>query len=670
MRIHDPLNRRHFARLGHPLIGLPLLIYLTALQARAQEGWWMREPIRWVQTNLRETDAGLDPRRLIDQMVEYRANVLHFSMGGIVAHYHPKVSFHYASAYLPPGKDLMGEIVQLAHARGIRVVGRFDLSKTRKEVYDAHPEWFFRKTDGGPVIYNGLYSTCINGGYYRDHAMKILAEALDRYDVDGLFFNMFGNQSRDYSGNFVGHCHCDSCRRLYRELYNQDLPEEPDEQYRRFMFRCSREVAAAIGGLIHEKRPKAGYFNYIQESTDGIMSESNTAVSRPLPLWPYASSDNVNRARNSEPGKMSVNLNMQFVDYPWRFATVSEHEIALRAWQNMAHGGALTLAVNGTFDHEDRQAIEAARPIFRWAAENQRYYASQRSAARVLLLRGPERTGRSYSQSSYRGLFRFLSEEHIPFAVSENLEWLGKREFDLVLATDWAAPELAQYLAQGGHVLIVSPRPPEIHTPRVITTHKDVESYFRIRNTSLFPSLKLTNLIMLDGDYTEVEGDGSDSLSFVPPSMFGPPEKIHVDITNTNKTGIVFFGGGRAAWIPWDLAGLYYRHSLPAHAGILRDVVNRMLPERQIRTNAHPLVEMSLMRQGSRTLLHLVNLTGHSQTGYFAPLPMRDIRVELVGNFRQARTVRSKGSVSLTRAGGRTAFTVPRLTDYELVVLE
>ena len=95
---------------------------------------------------------------------------------------------------------MFGEVLRNAHARHIRVVGRFDFSKTQKAVFDAHPEWFFRKANGEPVIYNGLYSTCINGGYYREQAMKILAEALERYDVDGLFFNMFGNQSRDYSG--------------------------------------------------------------------------------------------------------------------------------------------------------------------------------------------------------------------------------------------------------------------------------------------------------------------------------------------------------------------------------------------------------------------------------------------------------------------------------------
>ncbi len=398
----------------------------------SQEGWWMKEPVRWVQTNLRQTDATLDPDRLAEQLADMRANVLLMGMGGIAAFYPTKVPFHYPSPDLPPGSDLFGDVLNKLHSRHIRVVGRYDFSKTRKAAFDAHPEWFFRKADGSPVIYNGLYSTCINGGYYREQAMKILTEGLEKYDVDGLFFNMFGNQSRDYSGNELGLCHCDVCKRKFRATYHRDIPEKPDDEYRQFMFVSSREVAAAIGDLIHRIRPHAGYFNYIQESTDGIMSESNTALNRPLPLWPYSASDNVNRARNSQPGKMAVNLCMQFVDYWWRFATVPKEEIALRLWENVANGGALAFEVNGTLDQQDRQAIETAKPVFRWLADHEEYYAGEQSAARVLLLTGPARTGRTYSQSSYRGLFRLLTEEHIPFAVAENMDWVGKRPFDLV----------------------------------------------------------------------------------------------------------------------------------------------------------------------------------------------------------------------------------------------
>ena len=196
-----------------------LIVLLFAAQMlHAQPSWWTSEPIRWVQTNLRETDAAMDTRRLVDQLAAMRANVVLMGMGGIAAYYPTRTEFHYPSPYLPAGRDMFGDVLQEAHARGIRVVGRYDLSKTPKAAYDAHPEWFFRKADGSPVIYNGLYSTCINGGYYRGQAMKILAEGLERYDVDGLFFNMFGNQSNDYSGVYVGNCHCDACRAAYRKL--------------------------------------------------------------------------------------------------------------------------------------------------------------------------------------------------------------------------------------------------------------------------------------------------------------------------------------------------------------------------------------------------------------------------------------------------------------------
>lgn len=651
---------------------LLLLMCTAASLVFAQEGWWMREPIRWVQTNIREPDATVDAQHLVDQLTDMRANVLLTDLGGIVAFYPTKVPFQYPSRYLPAGRDMFGDVLQASHAHGIRVVGRFDFSKTQEEVFRAHPEWFFRQANGQPVIYNGLYSTCINGGYYRLQALKILAEALERYPVDGLFFNMFGNQSRDYSGHYVGLCHCDACKTKYWQLYHKQIPDTPDDDYRKFMFTSSREVAAAIGELIHAKRPQAGYFNYIQEYTDGIMSESNTGVDRPLPLWPYSASENVNRARNSQPDKAAVNLCMQFVDYSWRFATVPKNEIALRLWENVANGGALTFEVNGTLDLQDRQAIDLAKPIFRWIAAHQEYYAGETSAARVLLLGAPQNTGRTYSQESFRGLFRLLSEEHIPFAVSDNIEILRKRQFDVVVASDWAPAELQEYAGHGGHALIISPREPEFPVATVVQRWPDLKGYFRVRDHSAFPSLAETDLIMLNGSYAELKPEGTASLTLIPPSMIGPPEFVHVDMKDTDKPGIVskHVGSGEVVWIPWDLGALYYHESLPAHAAVFQDLMNRLNPNRQLRTNAHPLVEMTLMHQQDRNLLHLINMTGQSQTGYFDPLPMRNIQIEVAGEFTRAETVRNASKIPVHAHGGYTQITIPELNDYELVVLK
>jgi hypothetical protein len=188
----------------------------------------------------------------------------------------------------------------------------------------------------------------------------------------------------------------------------------------------------------------------------------------------------------------------------------------------------------------------------------------------------------------------------------------------------------------------------------------------------MFPSLKDTDLLLLDGSYTEVAGDGSKSLSLVPPSMIGPPEFIHIDMQDTNKPGIVYkdLGQGKVAWLPWDLGVLYYRVSLPSHAALFHDVVEHLYPKRQLTTNAHPLVEITLMQQGDRRLLHLINLSGQSQTGYFAPLKMSDIRIEVAGRFKSATTVRSPRQIATQTRDGYTVFTVPELVDYELVVLK
>src|SRR5687767_13101911 len=235
--------------LAGPITGL--LVRPPRAQTTDQR-WWQRQPIRFLQTNLSETDSAVDPTALVAAVADFGANTFLMNMGGIVAQYPTRVPFHYPSAHLPPGRDLFGDVLREAHARKIRVIGRFDLSKTQRPVFEAHPEWFFRRANGEPVVYNGLYSVCING----------------------LFFNMFGNPSTDYSGVATGPCHCEACQTRYRARYGRPVPGAADADYRAFMTESSREVAATIAGLIHRRRPDAAFLTYIHDHTDGDLKST------------------------------------------------------------------------------------------------------------------------------------------------------------------------------------------------------------------------------------------------------------------------------------------------------------------------------------------------------------------------------------------------------------
>jgi len=636
---------------------------------RPDPRWWLSEPIRFVQTNLSETDSTVDPQELVTAVADLGANTFLMNMGGIVAQYPTRVPFHYPSTFLPAGRDLFGEVLRYAHARKVRVVGRFDLSKTQKPVFDAHPEWFFKRDTGEPAIYSGLYSTCINGKYYRQHALTILEEALERYEVDGLFFNMFGNPTADYSGVAMGPCQCDACQVKYRKRFGRDVPRVADADYRVFMADSAREVAASIAELIHRKRPQAAFLTYIKDHTDGIMSESNTAVGRPLPLWPYSAGDNVARSLGSEPDKVAINLAMTFVDYPWRYANVPPAETELRLYQNMAHGAPPAVVVVGTMKQQDRQGLVAAKPVFQWHARHEDLYVGQKNGGRVMLLA----TG---DTASYRGFYRLLSERHIPFVVSENLRWMddGPGRFDLVIVPESAPRELERYVREGGRLLVAGTTAPPVPIGSIVG-RKTTQGYWRIHDRTALPSLGDTDLLFIDGDYLEIAPLERPVLTLIPTAMFGPPEKVWSDKVETRVPGLIFatHEKGRIAYVPWDIGQLYYRHSSDAHAALMSDVIDSLLPSgRQIRTDAHPLVEITVMDQPSRdrTLLHLVNGSGHHDTAYFPPIEMRNIRIELAREVTSARAVRLAQSLPVTASGRYRSFTLPSLKAYEVIVIE
>jgi hypothetical protein len=691
--------------------------------------WWQERPIRLIQTNLREIDTRRDPREIVREVSAFGANTILFSVGGIVSFYPTQLRFQTPIPYLKGDtalartpiyrsasdrsdtvRDFVGEALEEAHSLGLRFIARLDLSKCHKHVYESRPEWFFRRADGQPQVYNGLYSTCVNGGYYQAYSLEIMREVLDRYAVDGFFFNMFGYKSTDYSGNYHGLCQCESCARRFQEMYGKPLPRAEDVDDPRYLdyvaFRrtTADELTGRIADFIHQQEGLA-LVNYQVQFADIVRSEANSKVDRPLPMWQFSASDNVKRVRGTYPTKPSCSAAVYFVDIPYRFASVSPDQTALRLAQDLAHGGDLDLYVLGTLEQEDGQAIEPARRVYQFAARHQDTYRGLRSLAETCLLypQASYACGKS-TQEAYRGAFRLLTENHVLFDSAHDFaldnkdakQFLDRYEL-LVLPgvaclSDRQCAAIDDFLCRGGRVLATGEtalydqlgRPRDgygllgLGVERVKTAREDMRSaYFRVHDHDRMSQLPDTDLLFLDGSclFASTRPGASTSLTLVPPCTFGPPEKVAIDQVESDMPGLVWYthGEGQSAYLPWEVDALYYRHSSPGHRGAFMSALHALCPQRQVITDANPQIELALLSQkGGLFVFTLVNASGHHGTAFFAPMPAFDVEVKLRLPYevRSAMSLQLGKRLTLWQEDEYACFALDRLDLFDTVRLD
>jgi hypothetical protein len=659
---------------------------VCALGAPAEGPWWMT-PRRMIQTNLREIDAGMDLDAYVAALRDVRANVVLFNVGGIVANYPSELPYHYRNPFMQG--DLTGEVVGRLHAEGIRVIGRFDFSKVNEAIAREHPEWLSRDLEGNAFpAYNGQVPTCLNGGYQQKAKFAILGEAIDRYPLDGVFFNMIGYPRSDYSGRNLGICQCDGCRSRFRAASGLELPRRPgDDAYPRYEAFCRETVAdqfERVNRLIKGKDLDLAICTYTPAGVDVIRSESNTPHGRGT----YEDSEKARRTLLEHPGKMLSNAAVHFIHYPQRHSSVSPHLTRRRLLQQMVNGAWLDFYCIGPLHaQEDRLGLDEVRDVFRFHAENERWLIDTAERADAGLAIDAAR-----GSDEYRGLFKILSEAHVPFDLV-SLERSDLAAYPMLVVpvagamSSSAARRLDEYMEQGGRLLLSGSVPESLACAgagsRKATIGRAQGSYVRIRPEDKKrlgePVLEKLDLVYLDGDLGtyDVEDDVEGLLRFIPPAMFGPPEKCYY--TEVSDVPCLFYrkyGRGAVAWLPWQVGAHYERQGHAGHAALVTGAIERLLESpRRLRLEASPLVEVNhrVGRDGSFEWVSLINHSGLLERVLHEPLPMRGLAIELKPGIkvRSARLLRAGTALDFALDGdGTLRCTVPELRSYEVVLFE
>ena len=610
--------------------------------------WWEGYPWRYIQTNLREIDmADIDAKQYVEELKKFDATIAMINTSGILASYPTELEFHTQSPYLT-GSSLE-EIISECHKAGIKVISRTDFSKIRRNVYESHPDWAYRTADGKIVDYNGNIHACVNGGFQKEYALKILEETLRCLDVDGIYFNMAGYITKDYSGNYYGICHCESCRRLFYERFGMDLPncenkDDPVYQaYLQFKEDTVREHNEMICRFIHNLRPDILInFDIYTKPTGYIREESNTALDRGLPHWQYSASENTKWCKGSYPQMIPSNTSVDFIDFPLRHTAVSPAQQKLRLYQDLAIGGGLDYYLIGRLDnHEDKSGYAAVQEVFHYHKLHENDYTQLESRAAAALIRQD-------NQEEYRGWYRTLTEGHFLFDVidSSRIVDLDLTKYNTLILpdvrylSDEQAAKIDSFAESGGTVLCsgktgfcfrhYEPRSFPVLKCLGIETFllsQDARSAnFRIDCPELLPMAPISENVAMDGEYIYCEYvHGTQKYcKYVPPQFFGPPEICYPLYRSEYPAFTDFtFGKGRGVYLPWYPGRFLYKQGYQNTWDFLTSVLAYTIFGGRIYGGLSPMVEATLHHEKgtSYDLLQLVNASGHFGVSFFeAPI--------------------------------------------------
>lgn len=673
------------------------------------EAWWQR-PYRMVQTNLRQPDALYDQKKLAKETKDFGADVLLYNIGGIFAFYPTRLELQPVNPFMKG--DALGDAIEAAHAEGLSLVGRFDMSKATRIAYEAHPDWFVHNAKGDPLEYNGTYQACVNGGWYQDYSFQIISESLGQYDVDGVFFNMFGYRSTDYSGNYFGICECLNCQRRFHDMYGKPLPKREDfsdtsyADYLAFKEVTSLELRAKVYDHIKKVNPEVAMTGHRGES-DLIRMEVQRAVDRPQPEWPYQAGEQARWARAYAPGKTASSTSTTFIDFAWRFVSETGAYHKLRFAQQLGNGATLDFYLLGVMDQDDKKAFPQVSELFHWHKDKEQYYRGLTSGAKIALYQSFRHTtyaGRTdtgkLATASFRGAYRVLAEARLAFDFVNDEHVGGDNAADVLAQydaifmpniaclSDAEAKALDSWVSQGGVLLVTgetgfydgqgarrdTPALKSMPISDIPMSRREMKgSYFKVAPGEL--PIGETKLIMLDGNYyvtNPVEGVQT-SLKLLPPQRFGPPELCFPDF-DSQLPGILTgeTGKGKVIYLPWHPEAGYYRDSLPDHRTMLVDLITRHVPVAPVKLEGRGSLEVTLQRQDrtGKLLVHLINYGGQRNNLYEDPAEVNGLRLGVQNVSGEGQAIVAE--VTLTADGsadaqGYTWYDLPPVETFEAI---
>jgi hypothetical protein len=588
---------------------------------------------------------------------------------------------------LPQGLDLLGEQIKALHRRGLRAPIYISV-QCDEYAANTHPEWIVRRPDGGnqaPKPLEPGWQILDMSSPYADYLADQTAEIIEKFaPADGVFFDMCWNQPS-----------VSNWAKAAMDAAGLDPEQEADRQ--EYARRLALRYMPRLSALCRKFSKKGSvYFN-----------------SRPLTLLhqdlPFMTHVEIEALASGGWGYMYFPNNVRYVrtfGVPYLGMTARFHkswadfgglkpEAALKyeVCQMLAHGARCSIGdqmhPRGTLDPVAWQLIGR---VYGYAEACQPWCEDAVSAAEIGLLRCADGGYHVASGGAEEGANRLLMQlKHQYDVLDPNRDFAKYRLLILpdALTVDAAlARRLDAFVAHGGAVLASGYAGLDAEgriTWKALPVRGRAEpspyatTYLR-PGKSLRGLLPPTDHVMYERGLRVTPARGAEVLARVVEPYFDRSWRHFSSHNQTPPARLTNYPAalvkGRVAYIPYPIFGLYGRHASPANRALVQACLDRLLGRPMVEIDAPSFAEVSVMRRGRATVLHVLSWAVERRAPNLdivedtVPLFNVPLSLALPKEPRRAYLAPTQEPLVFTWTNGRAETVIPRIDGHAMVVFE
>jgi hypothetical protein len=594
--------------------------------------------------------------------------------------------------------DLLGEQIAACQRAGIRcpiyVSVGWDVSAAER-----HPEWRQVTKDGrlvgaGPLE-PGWPWMCVNTAY-ADELIAQTEELLDRYPCDGFFYDILMYHADG--------CLCAEC---LAELRRAGGDPADAAQRRAHNNAVARRFMERASGVIRSRLPDAGIF---YNSRWGLHFADERAFysqieieSLPTGGWGYGFYPLWSRYGRTF-GMPMLGMTGRF-HRSWADWGGLKHPDALRfeCGGILATGGAVSIGdqlhPRGRLNEAVYEVIGAA---FGDVAAVEAYCTGARAEAQIgllALLPDADKASHDSSDGALEGAGKALLELHQQFDVITPATCADFGAYELLVIADRgiASPEVAErlraFVAGGGKLLLSHEALLDSAAGNFLLAEEigvdyvgpcaSVPDYFMLGDSALHTAVTRPGFAysFYDGPCARVAPrPGTATLADAYATYFNrtwehfsshaftPPLAEPADYPAvTRRGGVIYIYG--------PVFAAYQKYGNLTFRTLVGGCLDLLLPVRLVATDAPASAEVSVMRQGERQIVHVVNYHASRRApahveALETPVPLRDVALRLRRSEPTARVFLARAGADLPFSvdDGLVSVTVPRIDLHELIV--